>query len=110
LVNELVPRLLAERSIEDPLARAMAREWVVTPSTGTKQWLTRELSRQIGATPGGTDGIVANWLHEFPSRLSGRILDAHLLETTGLESDPWALPQLQFTLLKNIPITQRSRH
>ena len=99
LVETLTERLQAERDITDPLERAMAREWIVTPSAGTKQWLTRELSKCIGATPGSSDGIVANWLHEFPSRLSGRILDAHLFETTNLKRDPWALPQLQFTIL-----------
>ncbi len=99
LVQALTERLQAERDIVDPLERAMAREWIVTPSTGTKQWLTRELSKNIGATPGCSDGIVANWLHEFPSRLSGRVLDAHLAATTETERDPWALPQLQFAIL-----------
>ena len=81
-----------------PLERAMAPEWVITPSLGTRRWLTREMATKLGAGEGGTDGIVANWHQEFPGTVSHRVLARHLLEHFGLDTDPWALPQLQFHL------------
>ncbi len=100
LANALADDLAAPRGFSTALEQAMAPEWIVTPSSGTKRWLTRELSRNIGATPGTTDGIVANWLHEFPTRLQGRVLDHHLETFYNVSRDPWALPQLQFTLFE----------
>ena len=100
LAKALAEDLAAPRGFSTALEQAMAPEWIVTPSSGTKRWLTRELSRSVGATPGTTDGIVANWLHEFPTRLSGRVLDHHLSTSFGVTRDPWALPQLQFTLFE----------
>ena len=100
LAKALADDLATPRAFSTALEQAMAPEWIVTPSSGTKRWLTRELSRSVGATPGTTDGIVANWLHEFPARLSGRVLDHHLTTSFGLNRDPWALPQLQFTLFE----------
>jgi len=100
LARALAEDLAVPRGFATPLEQAMAPEWIVTPSSGTKRWLTRELSQSIGATPGTTDGIVANWHHEFPTRLAGRVLDHHLETHFGVSRDPWALPQLQFTLFE----------
>ena len=83
-----------------PLQRIMTPEWVVSPSLGVRRWLTHETSKHLGASEGRTDGIVANWQHDFPGRVTQRVLDAHLQIEHGIEVDPWALPQLQFSILE----------
>ena len=83
------------------LERALAPEWVVTPSVGTRQWLRHELSERVGATNSGRrDGIVANWHHEFPGALTHRIVAPHLREVHGRDADPWALPELTFHVME----------
>ncbi len=81
-----------------PLQNIMMPEWVVSPSLGVRRWLTHETSKYLGASNGRLDGIVANWQHDFPGRVTQRVLDAHLRIQHGIETDPWALPQLQFSI------------
>ncbi len=102
LAPPLIANLAAPRHLATARERALAPEWIVTPSAGSRRWLTAQVSRAIGVQGGrfaATDGIVANWRHEFPSRITARILDAHLLATTGRHVDPWSLPSLAFEIL-----------
>ncbi len=77
-------------------------EWVVTPSLGTKTWLIRQISQSIGvsdsSTTTRTDGIVANWCHDFPARIAGRVLEAHRQTSQAGENDRWSLPRLALEL------------
>lgn len=101
LVNELAEHLSTPLTKGDVLERALAPEWVVTPSVGTRQWLRHELGQRVGATTRGRrDGIVANWRHEFPGALTQRILLPHLREIHGRASDPWSLPELTFHVMQ----------
>jgi len=98
LLAEFQKRIAAPRNFETTVERVLAPEWVITPSLGTRQWLTAQVSKSLGAQEGRSDGVVANWSHEFPGNLTSRVLEAHLDSTYGLQFDPWLLPQLQFTL------------
>jgi exodeoxyribonuclease V gamma subunit len=101
LVNELALRLSTPLTKGNVLERALAPEWVVTPSVGTRQWLRRELGERVGASdPGRRDGVVANWRHEFPGALIQRVLAPHLRETVGRDRDPWSLPELTFQIME----------
>ena len=98
LVPELVTRLSAPRPFASVLDQIATPEWVITPSLGVRRWLTAQVSTSLGAQSGRTDGIVANWQQDFPSRLTQRVLDAHFVAMHGIETDPWALPGLQFVV------------
>ena len=98
LVPELVERLQRPRHLASLRDRVMAREWVVAPSLGTRQWLVAQMATKLGVSTGRSDGIVANWHNDFPSMVTQRVLNAHLAATTGRESDPWSLSQLPFVI------------
>jgi len=78
-----------------------ARPRIVVPNAGTKAWLTSELAKSLGASPGvggagrqRGDGIVANVEISYP----GTIL-ALLQPPRGIEPDPWSFDRLMFTVL-----------
>lgn len=96
LLEPFIARLRSARSTGDVLGDSMTPEWIITPSLGVRRWLTTHLAAQYGAGSQRQDGVAANIQHEFPSRVTGRILDAHLKQEYGREIDPWGLPQLQF--------------
>lgn len=101
LVDELAQHLSTPFSQGDVLERALAPEWVVTPSVGTRQWLRHELGQRVGATSADRrDGIVANWRHEFPGALTQRIFLPHLRESHNRDRDPWSLPELTFHVME----------
>jgi len=100
LLPTFVNQLESRRNLATILESALTPEWVITPSLGVRSWLVKETASHLGAGEQRTDGIVANWLQEFPSKLISRVLDGHLQRTTGLEVDPWGLPQLQFLIFE----------
>ena len=57
-----------------PLADPFAPELVVVPGAGLRSWLTGRLSRTLGGTSAGDDGIVANVQYVFPATLVQRAL------------------------------------
>jgi len=92
------------RSGLEPIEMVMNPEWVVTPSAGVRRWLVTEVAKYLGASRGQesvnqpTDGVVAHWANDFPSRVTSRVLNAHLERHHSKTEDPWALPQLQFAI------------
>lgn len=97
LADTFIEHVSAPRTTLSPALRVAAAEWVITPSFGMRRWLTGRTATRLGAI-GTSDGIVANWRNEFPSKLTSRVLDLHLERTTGLLQDPWHLTLLQFSL------------
>ncbi len=86
LLTTFVNQLESRRNFSTILESALTPEWVITPSLGVRSWLVKETASHLGAGEQRTDGIVANWLQEFPSKLISRVLDGHLHRTTVLES------------------------
>lgn len=107
LAEKFAEHIAIPRSKMSLFERAVTPEWVITPSFGMRRWLINQTSRRLGATTASdgivaewSDGIVANWQNDFPSMVTSRVLDNHLKETTGLDSDPWRLPHLQFSIFQ----------
>ncbi len=98
LVPEFVERLQRPRRLASLRDHVIAREWVVAPSLGTRQWLVATMASHLGVSAGRRDGIVANWHNDFPSMVTQRVLNAHLTATTGRDVDPWSLTQLPFVI------------
>ena len=98
LLPQFTESLSKPRDFASIREQVVTPEWVITPSIGVRRWLITEVANSLGAQPNRTDGIVANWTQEFPSKLVSRILDEHLNDVFGISSDPWSLPQLQFSI------------
>ena len=65
--------MLAELLV-DPLEDPMTAEVVAVPTRGVERWLTQQLSRHLGTTPGRHDGVCANVDSPFP----GTVIDKPL--------------------------------
>lgn len=69
---------------------------IIVPNAGVRAWLMQQLSTQLGARPGNTDGIVANvnmgYLGTLYSFLNG----------APPQSDPWSIDQLTMAVLQCI--------
>ena len=82
------------------LAGVFAQEWISTPSSGVKQWLTLQVS---ASKQHGGAGVAANWEHHFPGQVFDSLAAAYFapqLEASGRATDPWALDQLAFEILR----------
>jgi exodeoxyribonuclease V gamma subunit len=82
------------------LAGVFAQEWISTPSSGVKQWLTLQVS---ASNQHGGAGVAANWEHHFPGQVFDSLAAAYFapqLEASGRATDPWALDQLAFEILR----------
>lgn len=66
---------------------------IIVPNAGVRAWLMQQLSTQLGARPGNTDGVVANinmaYLGTLYSYING----------TPPQSDPWSIDQLTMAVL-----------
>ena len=97
LLEPLAQRFRSARTSLSLLQRVATPEWVITPSFGMRRWITTQMAPLLHEAS-KTDGIVAHWQHDFPSKLTGRVLDAHLEATTGRLDDPWGIAHLQFLI------------
>ena len=82
------------------LAGVFAQEWISTPSSGVKQWLTLQVS---ASNHHGSAGVAANWEHHFPGQVFDSLAAAYFapqLDASGRATDPWALDQLAFEILR----------
>ena len=84
------------RVLAAPLDDPMAPEWLAAPSQGLGRWLRIELSRTLGASERGGDGVAANLDLAFPGALLQRVLDA---DRPDGAVDPWALDRLVWVVL-----------
>jgi len=97
LLDPLADRLRAPRTALTLRERVTMPEWVITPSFGMRRWLTTQIAPRL-AGQGNTDGIIAHWQQDFPSKLTSRVLNAHLVASTGKPEDPWGIARLQFAI------------
>lgn len=94
------PEPLAARVAEvlaGPTADPFDPDWLVVPSERMRRWLHLELARSLGATPGRTDGVLANVRSAFPSSLRSVVLAAG---TEREDVDPWEVERLTWALLE----------
>ena len=89
--------MLAEL-LADPLEDPLAAELVAVPTRGVERWLTQQLSRHLGASPGRHDGVCANVECPFP----GTIIGAALAVAGGVDprTDPWSPARSVWPLLE----------
>jgi exodeoxyribonuclease V gamma subunit len=73
-----------------PPADPFAPEVVAVPTRGMERWIAQQLSEQLGAGDGRTDGVCANVLFPTPRRLVGDAVAA--ASGVDAETDPW-LPE-----------------
>ncbi len=94
---DVLVSVLAEM-LREPATDPFAAEVVAVPTRGIERWLAQMLSAELGARPGGGDGVCANV--SFPSPRS--LLDAILATASGVkpETDPWQPSRLVWPLLR----------
>jgi len=71
-------------------------EHIIVPNAGVRAWLMQQLSTQLGARNGHTDGIVANVNMGYLGTLYSFLNDA------SPQSDPWSIDQLTMAVLQCI--------
>ena len=98
LATHLAANLKVPFSKGSALEKIMTPEWVVSPSAGTYVWLKREIARQTGGDE-ATDGIVANWHHEFPMVLMNRLWQAER-SSRQKNDDPWQITPMTMKLME----------
>jgi exodeoxyribonuclease V gamma subunit len=77
---------LRELLAEAP-ADPFAPEVVAVPTRGMERWIAQQLSAQLGAGDGRTDGVCANVLFPTPRRLVGDAVAA--ASGVDADTDPW---------------------
>jgi exodeoxyribonuclease V gamma subunit len=69
---------------------------IIVPNAGVRAWLMQQLSTQLGARPGNTDGVVANINMGYLGTLYSFLSDA------PVEADPWSIDHLTMAVLQCI--------
>ncbi|MGO8861873.1 MAG: exodeoxyribonuclease V subunit gamma [Acidimicrobiales bacterium] len=84
--------------LREPLTDVMQAEIVAVPSRGVERWLAQRVSRRLGTSAGGTDGVCANVVFPFPGTLIGDALSS----ASGIDpaTDPWRPERAVWPLLE----------
>nr|WP_294696887.1 exodeoxyribonuclease V subunit gamma [uncultured Friedmanniella sp.] len=84
--------------LAEPLGDPFATEVVAIPTPGVERWLAQRLSRRLGTSPGGDDGICAGV--DFPS--ARHLVQRALGSAEDAAGDPWRPRRAVWPLLRVI--------
>jgi exodeoxyribonuclease V gamma subunit len=110
-VEDLVDDLAA--GLGEPTGDPMAGEVVAVPTLGMRHWVRQQLSRRLGATTGGADGIQANISFPLPSTLVAQVIAAgrQAEHSAGYAAgDPWDLRRLVWPVLGVLNDVRSTNH